>query len=90
MQITRQVRTIFLFQNFFYLLKIFIFKRSTQLIKIFNFELSYSIEEPQRINYGEGFVAERMQLLQQARKLAEQDSNMAHSRYKENHDKNAS
>ena len=43
----------------------------------------------QRINYGEGFVAERMQLLQQARRMAETDSSVASDKYKEQHDKSA-
>ena len=39
---------------------------------------SFPMEELQRINYGEGFVAERVKLPQQARRMAEQDMNMAH------------
>ena len=48
---------------------------------------AFPVEELQRINYGEGFVAERMQLLQQARRMAEEDSNVASEKYKEQHDK---
>ena len=43
---------------------------------------SFPVEELQRINYGVGFVAERMQLLQQARRMAEQDSREANEKYK--------
>jgi hypothetical protein len=50
---------------------------------------SFPVEELKRINYGEGFVAERMQLLQQARRMAEQDSEEASEKYKEQHDKTA-
>ena len=50
---------------------------------------SFPVEELQRINYGEGFVAERMQLLQQARRLAESDSSEASEKYKEHHDRAA-
>ena len=38
---------------------------------------SFPVKELQRINYGEGFVAERMQLLSQAKKMAEQTSGEA-------------
>ena len=50
---------------------------------------SFPVKELQRINYGEGFVAERMQLLQQARRIAEQDSGEASEKYKEQHDRTA-
>jgi hypothetical protein len=50
---------------------------------------SFPVEELQRINYGEGFVAERMQLLQQTRRMAEANSSEASEKYKEQHDKTA-
>ena len=46
---------------------------------------SFPVEELQRINYGKGFVALRMQLLQQARRMAEQNSGEASQKSKENH-----
>ena len=50
---------------------------------------SFPVEELQRINYGEGFVAERMQVLQLARRMAEQDRGEASEKYKEQHDRPA-
>ena len=50
---------------------------------------SFPVEELLRINYGEGFLPERMQLLQQARRMAEQDSEEASEKYKQQHDKTA-
>ena len=38
---------------------------------------AFPTEELQRTNYGEGFVAERVQLLQQTKRMVEQDSNEA-------------
>ena len=51
---------------------------------------AFPAEELQRISYGEGIVAERMQLLQQTIRMAEQDSCEASKKYKEIHDKLAS
>jgi hypothetical protein len=39
-----------------------------------------------RINYGEGFVAERLQLLKKARQIAIGESMVAGDSYKRNHD----
>ena len=50
---------------------------------------SFATEDLQRINYGEGFVAERMQLLQQARQMAEQNTKQTNQKYKEVHDRSA-
>ncbi len=63
------------------------------------FELTYGmkprlpslpIPELQRISYGEGFVAERLQLLKKAREIALEDSFKAGDSYKEAHDKKSS
>ena len=59
------------------------YKKHTICSKIAPRLPSFPVEELQRINYGEGFVAERMQLLQQARIMAEQDSREASEKYKE-------
>ena len=50
---------------------------------------AFPVEELKRINYGEGFVAERMQVLQQAKRIAEQDSGEASRKYKEVDDRTA-
>ena len=50
---------------------------------------SFPTMELQRISYGEGFVAERMQLLQQTRRMAEQENGEANQKNKETHDKTA-
>ena len=51
---------------------------------------AFTVNELDRINHGEGFVAEQMQLLQQTRRIAEQDSTETSKKYKEVHDKSAS
>ena len=48
---------------------------------------SLPIPELQRISYGEGFVAERLQMLKKAREVALADSFKAGDMYKEAHDK---
>ena len=50
---------------------------------------SFPTDELQRISNGEGFVAERMQLLQQARRMAEQNSEEASQKFKEIHNRSA-
>jgi hypothetical protein len=51
---------------------------------------SLPIPELQRISYGEGFVAERLQILRKAREGALANSFNAGNKYKEDHDKKAS
>ena len=51
---------------------------------------AFPTEELQRISYGDGFVLERMQLLQQTRRMANQNNSEASKKYKEVHNKSAS
>ena len=48
---------------------------------------AFPSEELQKINYRKGFIAQIMQLLQQSRRLVEQDSKRVHEKYKANHAK---
>ena len=51
---------------------------------------SFPIPELSRISYGEGFVAERLQMLKKARQIALDNSMQAGDSYKKTHDAKAS